>query len=630
MTILISLTPILNESVMSRQVYGKHLASYKNNDSVDSLFYKNPHNINKDYVMRVFMDNNDWIIQNQNCNNLIMSEETVDLFIPLEIDLAKLLTDINNSCINALNQRYMIVHTPISNLAEPGIAGQSYRAVPKCYGLMDTYNLEEIGVARLRRLPGYDLYGSGVLIGFVDTGINYTNELFINRDGTTRIHSIWDQTINYDEELHYMGYGRVFTRVEINEALRSESPLDIVPTYDGLNHGTFIAAVAAGNRNYYNDFSGIAYSSEIVMVKLKPAKRTARRYFLIEENIICYQENDIAMGIKYLLNVSRAQNKPMVICLGVGTNQGGHDGNNILDQYLNDISNIPGICTVVSTGNEAGNRGHYASIVRRSGETSENVEIRVGEGETGFVAELWAALPQLYNIEVISPGGEFFRPSFSRTFTRASADFIFEGSIVNISNYIQEPFSGEQLIFIRFFQPSPGIWTLRVIDEEPGNTSFNMWLPIKQFLRSDTYFLRSVPTTTITGPGNAAVPITTAAYNHITRSIYINSGRGFTRSGRIKPDITAPGVNIYGPSEVEGFTRKTGTSNAAAETAGVAALLLEWGIVRANRPLMNTTEIKSLLIRGARRTQISYPNREWGYGILDVYGVFENLRRTIF
>lgn len=576
------------------------------------------------------MDNNDMIIQNQNCNALIMSEDTLDFFMPIETDLTQILRDVNNSCVNILNQKFVIVHTPLQNLLQPDLIEQSYRAAPKCFGLMDTYNLEDIGVTRLRRQPGYDLYGLGVLIGFVDTGINYTNELFISRDGRTRIQSIWDQTINNDEENHYMGYGRVYTREEINEALGSENPLDIVPTFDELNHGTFIAAIAAGNNSYNADFSGIAYSSEIVMVKLKPAKRTARSYFLIGDNIICYQENDIAMGIKYLLHVARTQNKPMVICLGLGTNQGGHDGNNILDQYLNDISNITGICTVVSAGNEAGSRGHYTGVGGRNGGNFEDVEFRVGEGETGFVIELWAALPQLYSVEIISPSGEYFRPGFSRTFSRTSADFIFEGTVVYVSNYIQEPATGEQLIFIRFFQPSQGIWILRVINEEPGNTSFNMWLPIKQFLRSDTYFLRSVPTITITEPGNAAVPITAAAYNHITRSIYINSGRGYTRSGRIKPDITAPGVNIYGPSEYGGFTRKTGTSNAAAETAGVAALLLEWGIVRGNRPFMNTTEIKSLIIRGARRTGQSYPNREWGFGVLDIYGVFENLRRTIF
>lgn len=568
-------------------------------------------------------------MQNQNCNKLIMSEDTLDLFIPIETDLTKMLSDINNSCINILNQKYMIVHTPLSNLLQSDLAGQTYRIAPKCYGLMDTYNLEEIGLTRLRRRPNYDLFGLGVLIGFVDTGIDYTNELFINRDGSTRIHSIWDQTINNEDDKHFMSYGRVYTSEEINDALKSENPLDIVPTYDSINHGTFIAALAAGNNDYAADFSGIAYSSEIVMVKLKPAKRTVRNYFLVGNNITCYQENDIAMGIKYLLNVARTQNKPMVICLGVGTNQGGHDGNNILSQYLNDISNITGICTVVSTGNEAGSRGHYAGLGRNNG-AYEDVEFRVGEGETGFVMELWTSLPQLYSIEIISPGGEYFRPEFTRIFSRSSTEFIFEGTIVYVSNYIQEPISGNQLIFMRFIQPSQGIWTLRVISEEFSNSTFNIWLPIKQFLQSDTYFLRSVPTITITEPGNATVPITAAAYNHVTRSIYINSGRGYTRSGRIKPDITAPGVEIYGPAEGGGFTRKTGTSNAAAETAGVAALLLEWGIVRGNRPFMNTTEIKSLLIRGARRTQLTYPNREWGYGILDIYGVFENLRQTIF
>ena len=113
-------------------------------------------------------------------------------------------------------------------------------------------------------------------------------------------------------------------------------------------------------------------------------------------------------------------------------------------------------------------------------------------------------------------------------------------------------------------------------------------------------------------------------------SLYINSSRGFTRLNRIKPEVAAPGVNVIGPSQNGGFVSYTGTSVSAAHTAGIAALLYEWGIVKGNMPSMSTVEMKNLIIRGARRdVDLVYPNRDWGYGILDVFRVFDLLRGTV-
>ena len=74
----------------------------------------------------------------------------------------------------------------------------------------------------------------------------------------------------------------------------------------------------------------------------------------------------------------------------------------------------------------------------------------------------------------------------------------------------------------------------------------------------------------------------------------------------------------------------TGTSAAAAITAGAAALLMEWGIIQQNMPTINGDLIKSLFISGCRRDEnISYPNIKWGYGKLDLYNTFLSLRETV-
>ena len=149
------------------------------------------------------------------------------------------------------------------------------------------------------------------------------------------------------------------------------------------------------------------------------------------------------------------------------------------------------------------------------------------------------------------------------------------------------------------------------------------------FISDNTFFVRSDPYTTIMSLGNAVSVLTVTAYNTEDDSLYLNASRGFTRVGDIKPEIAAPGVNVTSPTLDQGFSDATGTSVSAAHTAGVAALLLEWGIVRGNQVSMSTVEMKVFLIRGARRElQIPYPNRDWGYGILDVYNVFDILRRS--
>lgn len=563
------------------------------------------------------------------CNKLITSENTVDIFLPIETNVEDVVRSLNETCVTNIEPRNMIIYTYESNIRINLLERYGYASFPKCYGLMDTSTIEEMGIARLRRQPYFDLYGTNVLIGFVDTGINYADPLFINPDNTTRIRSIWDQTIEDGMNSAISGFGKEYTRADINAALKHENPYSIVPTRDELNHGNFLAAIAAGNHDIANDFSGVATSAEIVMVKLKPAKQFLKDFFLIRDGVPCYAASDIMLGIQYLLNVAKQENRPIVICIGLGSNSGGHEGDGILDHYLDDIGERTGVCVVVATGNESANRLHYRNEIS-SLEPSPytDVEFRVGTGEMGFSMELWASPPQLYNIGLISPGGEYFRLRNTRVDNHEFANFIFEGTSVYFDKYVSEPRTGDQLIFMRFRNPAPGVWTVRVFNEDPSNFMFDIWLPVMQFLSGETYFLQSNPNVTITSPGNARIPITVAGYDHITGNIDIASGRGFTRNGRFKPDISAPGVNIFGPAETAGFIRMTGTSIAAAEVAGIAALLLEWGIGRGNRIFMDSIEVKNLLIRGANRTGIPARSRDWGYGKVDIYGVFENLRIT--
>ena len=154
-----------------------------------------------------------------------------------------------------------------------------------------------------------------------------------------------------------------------------------------------------------------------------------------------------------------------------------------------------------------------------------------------------------------------------------------------------------------------------------------MWLPMQQMTDGEVFFLRSNPDMTITDPGSATQVITPGGYNAANEALYLNSGRGYTIDGEVKPDFVAPAVEVYGPGLRQNYVTYTGTSAAAAVTAGACAQIMQWGFVELNEPRLSNAGIKNMLIRGADRdNERSYPNREWGYGTLDVYQAFLNLR----
>ena len=156
-----------------------------------------------------------------------------------------------------------------------------------------------------------------------------------------------------------------------------------------------------------------------------------------------------------------------------------------------------------------------------------------------------------------------------------------------------------------------------------------MWLPMGDMITVDTYFIEPDIYTTVLSPGAAMVPITVTAYNPVTGTLFVNASRGYSRSNNIKPDLAAPGVNYIAPNLNGEYVTFTGTGVAAAHMAGIVALVLEWGIVKGNQPTLDTVEIKKILIRGAKRSKnLIYPNRDWGYGIVDIYNVYNVLRQV--
>ena len=523
--------------------------------------------------------------------------------------------------------------SPVEDFAVQPITGEisiiyanRSQVIPMLYGLMpgtqgnsggfDPTPLIRSGITRVQAQP-LNLTGRGVVLGFVDTGIRYEEPVFRREDGSTRILGIWDQTIQTGEPPQGILYGTEYKREQIDLALQSENPREIVPSYDENGHGTEIASVAAGSvLGNGLQFVGAAPDAEIVVVKLRQAKPHLKEFYQVPQGAAAYAESDLLVALKYLESYAISLVRPLVICFGLGTNLGDHEGHSVLADYMNRIATMRSR-EIIACGGDQGNSAHHyiGSSAEGLTETVDNVEIRVGNNVGGFTGELWGSVSANHAIAIRAPGGEVtpradFKGQGSQEFR-----FIFERTRIQVDHVLVEQSSGEELIFFRFLDPTPGIW---ISGGRVSESTFHVWLPLSDFLQREVYFLRPSPYTTLTEPSNAGDIITVTSYDDRNDSFYAESGRGYTRLGRIKPDICAPGVGV---STILGNRTATGIS--AAMTAGAAAQFLQWAVVEGNRSFVETRELKNYLIRGARRSNdLSYPNREWGYGALDIAGTF--------
>lgn len=611
--------------------------------------------------------------ENMTCRERALSEDYFEIITDFQVTQELLDGAVIDMCTIPAGQGVYVSY--VNREVPPGRNGNPLYFTPQCYGLMaepsvendtetgmrmqqggsaepavfDTFALTNTGI-RQTQLPPLSLTGRGVVLGFLDTGIRYENSAFRYSDGSSRIMAIWDQTIQTGKPPQGQIFGTEYKREEIDAALINDNPRALVPTTDEVGHGTAIASVAAGSAAGAGGAGqsggtgqpgsagqtaagvtaagwgiGAAPDADIVVVKLREAKQYLRKQQLIPEDAHAYAESDILLALKYLNGFAISLRRPLVVCFGLGTNMRSHTGNSILSRYMQNMLEKRSRAIVVCGGNEGNSAHHFEGhTCIRQGDAYEDAEVRVTEGVKGFMAEIWGIVPQLYTVSVISPSGEMFPTGSGLIGQNLHHNFLYEKTKLDIIYNVQEEGSGDERILLRFEEPTAGIWTIRVYGVgECTKNLFHIWLPIRNFLTADTYFLRPTPYVTLTVPAYAEEVISVTTYNDENNSFWIESGRGFGRGGEIKPDLAAPGVDI--PTAVG---RMSGSSMAAALTAGAAAQFLQWAVVERNDEYVFGREVRNYLIRGAtREDNLTYPNREWGFGRLNIAGTFEALRR---
>ena len=532
----------------------------------------------------------------------------------------------SGTSFQAINEIFGVLYVPLESMGELEVTGTSYNSIPKCYTYMDMEAAGASGITRLHDHPYLKLRGKGTAVAVIDSGIDYQNAVFRNAGGS-RIAYLWDQSLEDGTDIAgtEVPYGRLFRKNDIDQALAFEDPFSVVPSRDTNGHGTALAGIAAGNMVPGENFTGAAPEATLIIIKVKPAKQYLRNFYLYPPDAEVFQENDVMMAIAYAISWAKKLEMPLSICLGIGSSQGAHLGTNALSQYVDYVANFSQVSVSVAAGNEGNTRNHSTGIFSQEREQIVT-ELRVAEREQGFTMEFWGEPPEIYGLSIQSPTGEILEVSSSIGSRTQELSFVFVETKVYVNYILIERQTGYSLVYIRFFHPASGIWKIFTQARNRQNVQFHMWLPVEGLISQDTYFLEPSPYTTVTAPGDARNSITATAYQHRDGSIYIAAGRGYTPDGMITPHLAAPGVNVKVPLVRGDFGTRSGTSISAAQTAGIAALLFEWAIIRDNQPFFTGSSVKYYLQRGARREEnMQYPNPEWGYGKVDLYHTFELL-----
>lgn len=596
------------------------------------------------------------------CEEKIYSDDYFSVvldFWPVGEDIGSTVRDV---CYMKINEFLRAVVIDRREFAPLSVADYTYRFLPKLYAPMQniSFPLLKSGILPVQQ-PPLALTGRNVLIGIADSGIDFTSPAFRWEDGSSRILALWDQTVPYgsaeaspgeegamemvsgEERLARFNddsrpkltsldvpFGTVYSQADINAALQSDDPFARIPSLDRTGHGSAMAGAAGGKIG--EEVYGGATGAEYVIVKCMQAKRIIREFYHVPEEAEAYCEADIMLAYRFIDSYCEVFRRPVVFCLGLGSNMGPHNGLTMFSECLNDLALTRSRAVVVCGGNEGNQSGHF------SGEGDTDVELRVGEGIRGFTMEIWGGVPEIFSIVIVSPGGENTMVLSSIVNGTRRIIFLFERTVIYAEAELAEQSSGKTLMVLRFENPTPGIWRIKV--RNAG--TFDMWLPVRGFLEGELYFLNPDPDTTLTEPAYAREVLTVSTYQDETGAFWGDSGRGFAVGGQIKPDMAAPGVNVpvpgrapnavAGPDGAQimsplGSFSVTGSSMAAAITTGAVAQFLEWAIVRENDIFIKEREIKSYLQRGASKDAgTEYPDKRWGYGKLNLQQAFEALR----
>lgn len=464
--------------------------------------------------------------------------------------------------------------------------------------------------------PDIGLFGEGVLVAVIDSGIDYFHPDFRNEDGTSRIVALWDQT-ERDVGTPPVGFtiGAEYSQEDLNRALAQssrEAAYAIVPEQDSSGHGTQVAGIAAGSgRASGGRYRGVAPQSDLLIVKLGIPRQGGFP-----------RTTELMQALEYIMRTAQRLEKPVAVNLSFGNVYGSHRGTSLLEGYMDQLADRGRSVIAVGTGNEGNAAGHVSGQLTEDRNGEQEIEFIISEFETTMNLQVWKNYVDEFGITLVHPDGQ--RVTLIR---RENSAYRYQMGNVTLLVYYgsPSPYQLQQEIFIDFIPDDTyldsGIWSLILTPERIVTGDYEIWMPDSRARSSTTRFLRPSPEATLTIPSTAGRIIAVGAYDSRRNAYASFSGRGWPDFiYPVRPDLVAPGVSITTASVGGSYVSVTGTSFATPFVTGGAALMMQWGIVKGNDPYLYGEKVKAYLRRGARQLPgfDVWPNSQVGYGGLCV------------
>jgi subtilisin family serine protease len=466
---------------------------------------------------------------------------------------------------------------------------------------------EDIGANFFKNNPNISVTGKGVIIGIIDSGIDYLHEDFIYPDRTSKILYLWDQTKDGNPPTGY-AIGTEYTREDINNAIQNNDPSLSI---DEEGQGTMISGICAGLGNINKEYAGVAEDAQLIVIKMKKINDF-------------YNNAMLVVSTQYLLEKARILNMPIVINTSVGSNR----LVGINSRTIQETSFFTrGTVIVSAAGNEGNAQTHASGKIEFAGNIKE-IDIELLEDEDELEIQILTNKPDKMSIIIVTPTGETSKILQVANFAYISGVFDLEGTDYLIRYIYPTISSGQQETLVNLNNPKKGVWKIRIIGEYITSGIYHVYLPNRVFLNPGTKFSNPDPLYTINYPGIFDAIITVGAYDTKNESLWSSSSRGPTIDNLLKPEIVAPGVDIIAPYPGNKYATITGTAAAAAYTSGSVSLFLQYALVDNNYPNRSfVQQIRTYIEAGTKRqSNITYPNTAYGYGILDIRGMFDQLR----
>lgn len=443
----------------------------------------------------------------------------------------------------------------------------------------------------------YNLNGSGVLIGFVDSGIDFTHPAFKNFYNRTRIKNIYNIVKN-----------KVYDEIYINKALAKKEPFEFLEERDVIGHGTNVASVASAGGLIDRKFYGVANQSTILMAKMG------------REGVFNNSwQIQIMKGIRFLVKRAKELEMPLVINLSLNSNNA-----DFLNEYINKIGNLKNVTIVSSVGNNRNREKHFKGLFSKNNRVCWNVAL----GEQGILMTLIKGRKDNVDIKINFPEGNFLNFNSNNEYK------YFSLNEMKIEIYKELHQFNEELEYIKIFFESKkqfisdGVWSVEFFNRVIFRDEFDLWFPISKSINEETRFFNATEEGTIVTPAvsQGVIAVGSCDENYIP-SDFSSIGK-WGEYSEIKPNIISQGERVLVVSR-DGLIYKSGTSLSTAEVSGIVALFMEWGIVRGYDKELYGSKLKYYIQTGAVRNRFTkYPNIEEGYGVISFEGTMKLLEST--